>query len=76
MAFHHSARKPMQEASMSKRASSVLPGQLSLFDEEELAALDRQASRPCTVCGSTKTLIRSRLHGRDERSCQQCGSPL
>jgi hypothetical protein len=61
---------------MSTRDSSVLPGQLSLFDEEELASLDRQALRPCAVCGSTKTLIRSRLHSRDERLCQQCGSPL
>jgi predicted RNA-binding Zn-ribbon protein involved in translation (DUF1610 family) len=60
---------------MSTRDVSVLPGQLSLFDEEELAALERQASRSCPVCGSTKLLRRVRLHGRKQGLCQQCGSP-
>jgi hypothetical protein len=59
---------------MSTRDSGVLPGQLSLFNEEELAALERQASTPCPVCGSTKTFIRYRLHGREERVCTPCGS--
>jgi hypothetical protein len=52
---------------MRTRASRVLTELLSLFDEEELAALERQASRQCTTCGSTKMLTRYRLHGRDGR---------
>jgi hypothetical protein len=52
---------------MSTRDATVLPGPWSLFDEEELAALERQASRQCPVCGSTKPPIRYQLHGRDER---------
>jgi predicted RNA-binding Zn-ribbon protein involved in translation (DUF1610 family) len=60
---------------MSARDSTVLPGQLSLFDEEELAALERQASRPCPVCGSTKPLRWYRLRDLDKRVCQQCGAP-
>jgi hypothetical protein len=52
---------------MNTRASSVLPGQLSLFNEEELAALERHASGPCSGCRSTKSHRRLRLHGRDEQ---------
>jgi hypothetical protein len=62
-----SAGKAKHEGRMSTRASRVVPGHLLLFDEEELAALECQASRPCPVYRSTMTFRRVRLHGRDER---------
>jgi hypothetical protein len=61
---------------MSRRRADVLPGQLSLFSEDELAGCTLPSLGTCPRCASTRVYVQQRGHRRDVLRCNHCNYEL